>query len=276
MKRGRPLSSRNRFLYGLSVFTRRMVRRFRWYFGGYRFPKERRDEKLPHLLMEHSSVLIKRLKNTPRELQLNKVRGLKIAAARIDGILLKPEETFSFWRLVGNPTSRRGFLPGLQLSFGKMVAMTGGGLCQISNLLHWMVLHTAMTVTERHRHDFDPFPDSGRAVPFGTGATVFYNYLDLMFMNPTRNCFQLRLRLDETHLRGEIRCSSPPRFEYAVEEREHRFIRRGDEVFRENEIWKIRKAPDTGEVLDSKLLFRNKCLVRYDVSEIPGIQVEDR
>ncbi|MBD3276775.1 MAG: vancomycin resistance protein [Candidatus Aegiribacteria sp.] len=276
MNRGRPLSSRNRFLYGLSVFSRRMARRFRWYFGGFRFPRHRNGENLPELIMEHSSVLIKRLENTPRELQVNKVRGLKIAASRIDGILLKPGEIFSFWRLVGNPTVRRGFLPGLQLSFGKMVAMTGGGLCQMSNLLHWMVLHTPMEVTERHRHDFDPFPDSERTVPFGTGATVFYNYLDLMFVNPTKKDFQLKLWLDETHLRGEIRCSTPPVFEYSVEERNHLFLRRGEEVFRKNEIWKVKKEPETGKTLSSELLFENECLVRYDVSAIPDIEVEEQ
>ena len=276
MNLGRPLSSRNRLFYGLSVFLRRMKRMYRWYSGRWDFSKERRNESLPHLVAEHSSVLIKRLENTPRELQVNKIRGLEIASSKIDGILVKPQNAFSFWRLVGNPTRNRGFLPGLQLSFGKMVSMTGGGLCQMSNLLHWMVLQTPLTVTERHRHDFDPFPDHGRTVPFGTGATVFYNYLDLMFSNPTEHDYQVRLWLDEKNLYGEIRCSSPPKFVYTLEEREHRFLRRGKEVFRQNQIWKIRKERETGKTVSSELLFRNECLVRYDVSEIPGIEVEDR
>jgi vancomycin resistance protein VanW len=182
---------------------------------------------------------------------------------------------FSFWRLVGRPTPGRGFLPGLQISFGEMVAMTGGGLCQFSNLLHWMVLHTPMEVTERHRHSYDPFPDYRRTVPFGTGATVFYNYLDLMFRNGTQRTFQVRSWLDEEYLHGEIRSDAPLKGEYSIEERGHRFVREGGTIYRENQLWRILTDPVTSEVMCEELLMRNHAEVRYDVSGIPGIEVEE-
>ena len=46
---------------------------------------------------------------------------------------------------------------------------TGGGLCQLSNLIYWMTLHTPLTITERYRHSYDVFPDSNRTQPFGSG-----------------------------------------------------------------------------------------------------------
>lgn len=78
----------------------------------------------------------------------------------------------------------------------------GGGLCQLSNLIYWMTLHTDLTVTERYRHSYDVFPDENRTQPFGSGATCVYNYRDLMVENRTVRPLQLSLQLTATELRG--------------------------------------------------------------------------
>ncbi len=44
-----------------------------------------------------------------------------------------------------------------------------GGICQLSNLIHWMVLHSPLQVVERANHSFDPFPDEGRVLPLVLG-----------------------------------------------------------------------------------------------------------
>lgn len=247
----------------------------KWLFGGVDYALDRTVEPLPALIISHRSLLLRKLEGTDQELQRNKVASLRIAASMIDGVIVEPGQTFSFWRLVGRPSSRRGFLPGLQLSFGEMTAMTGGGLCQFSNLLHWMVLHTPMEVTERHRHSYDPFPDYRRTVPFGTGATVFYNYLDFAFRNDTEHRFQVRAMVDDEYLRGEIRCNAPLPVVFSVEERDHRFVSRGDAVFRENQLWRIARESEGSRLIDEELLMENSAEVRYDVSCIPGIEVEE-
>ncbi|MFJ8513275.1 VanW family protein [Lysinibacillus xylanilyticus] len=56
-----------------------------------------------------------------------------------------------------------------QFFIKKVKTGVGGGICQLANLLYWMALHTPLIVTERHHHSFDPFPDSGRTLPFGSG-----------------------------------------------------------------------------------------------------------
>lgn len=275
MSERKPISSASPVLYRMSVLLRRTIRRLGWYFGSEDYALSRCSESLPEKAVEHRSILMRKLRGTDRELQKNKVASLKVAVSAIDGILIEPGQTFSFWRLVGKPTARRGYLPGLQLSFGEMVAMTGGGLCQLSNLLHWMVLHTPMEVTERHRHSFDPFPDYRRTVPFGTGATVFYNYLDFMFRNGSPRTFQVRAWVGSDHLRGEIRSEGPLEGVYTVEERHHRFVREGNKVFRENQLWRIVTDPATSRVLKEELLMENHVEVRYDVSGIPGLEVEE-
>lgn len=138
-------------------------------------------------------------------LQENKVINLTLACKKLNGIILKPGETFSFWRLVGKPTKMKGFLKGMVLKNGSFSAGVGGGLCQLSNLIYWMTLHTPLTVTERWRHSHDVFPDANRTQPFGSGATIVYNYIDLQIKNSTPYEYQLNLRVGEKYLEGEWR-----------------------------------------------------------------------
>lgn len=82
-------------------------------------------------------------------------------------------------------------------------------------------LHTPLTVTERWRHGYDVFPDSNRTQPFGSGATCFYNYMDLMVRNDTPDTWRLVLRVTDTHLEGEWRADGPQTCRYEVYEKEH-------------------------------------------------------
>lgn len=82
---------------------------------------------------------------------------------------------------------------------------------QFSNLIHWMVLHAPLTITEQHHDQFDLFPDFGRQVPFGTGTSIFYNYLDYRFHNDTEQTYQLLVHTTPTHLCGELRTDAPAR-----------------------------------------------------------------
>lgn len=89
------------------------------------------------------------------------------------------------------------------LFLGQIGSDMGGGLCQRSNLIFWMPLHTPLTVVERYRHSHDAFSDAGRSQPFGSGATCAYPHRDLMARNDTDRVFRLCLGVGETCLEGE-------------------------------------------------------------------------
>jgi len=268
-----PLSAMNPMFYMASVGLHRLNRRCRLALDGRKYSCLKTDIILPFTVFSHRSLLLRKLAGTSMNLQLNKVKNLRIAVSFVDGVVVNPGETFSFWKLVGKPSKRRGFQRGLQLSFGKLVPMTGGGLCQLSNLLHWMVLHTELQVAERHRHSSDPFPDYRRHVPFGTGATVFYNYLDFSFINNSTGSYQIKVWIEEEFLCGEIRCSVDKNISYSIAERNHRFVRRNTAVYRENEIWKLRQNTATASVEWEKCLFKNSAWVLYDTETVP-VEVE--
>jgi len=175
--------------------------------------------------------------------------------------------TFSFHKLVGRPTAKRGFLEGIELSMGKAQPGVGGGICQIANLLHWLVLHSPLTVVERSSHSFDPFPDNKRAIPFGTGCALFYNYVDFRFVNETEETFQLNIWKDEEKLWGELKSAVEIEETYKILEKDHRFVRRGEDVFRLNEIWRKVCNRQTGMFLREEFLKKNDSRVMYEVQE---------
>jgi vancomycin resistance protein VanW len=137
------------------------------------------------------------------------VVNLRLAVARMDGLVLAPGETFSYWRLIGKPSRRKGYREGMVLYLGRIGSDIGGGLCQLSNLIFWMTLHTPLTVVERYRHSHDVFPDADRTQPFGSGATCAYPHRDLMIRNDTDQPFQLCLQVGETCLEGQWRAARP-------------------------------------------------------------------
>jgi len=200
----------------------RLKRYKEWIFSNTHFALGKEEKLLKHKVFEHKTILLRELKDVDMWLQHNKVRNLNIATAVLNKGLIRPGETFSYWRLLGKPTKRKGYEEGMVLHYGKVTAGIGGGLCQLSNLIYWMTLHTPLTVTERYRHSYDVFPDSNRKQPFGSGATCAYNYLDLQIKNETNNTYQLVLYLTDTHLVGEWRSDSPSMHSYEVYEAEHR------------------------------------------------------
>ncbi|MFZ5989911.1 MAG: VanW family protein [Bacillota bacterium] len=219
---------------------------------------------MPYRVKKHQSVLIKKLGESDMQLQYNKVTNLKIAIEKINGILIKPGETFSFCKLVGFPTKRRGYIEGMELSFGEARPGIGGGLCQITNLLHWLVIHSPLTVIERYHHSFDPFPDEGRVLPFGSGATIFYNYRDFQFTNNTPYTFQINLWLSKKCLDGELRIDKELDFAYHVFEKDHQFLKIGEDYYRKNEIWRNKIAKiGSGTILETELITKNFAKVKY-------------
>jgi vancomycin resistance protein VanW len=258
------LSQRHPILYFLAVWARRIIRYCDWYFDNKKYANKRTSEKLSFRVKKHQSILLRKLGESNEQLQLNKLTNLKIAVKQLDGILIKPGETFSFCKLVGLPTKRKGYLLGMELSFGEARAGIGGGICQISNMIHWLVMHSPLTIIQKSNHSFDPFPDEGRVLPFGSGAAIFYNYIDFLFTNNTKDIFQIKLWISNKYLEGELRVNKDLDLSYHIFEENHRFIKIENQFFRQNEIWRNCVDKKTGNVIKTELLKKNFARVSYE------------
>ena len=256
----------NPVLFRARVAQLRAARRLRDGFRRPPFAATRDADPLPVLITAHASPLRRRFGVVDSALHDGKIANLRLAADVMNGLLLRPGEVFSYWNTVGAPSTQRGFRDGLVLGSDGMESGTGGGLCQLANLLYWMALQAPVQVTEHHHHGSDLFPDDDRIQPFGSGATVFFNYVDLRFANETDRTLQLRAWLTGDELRGEVRCDRPWPFAYRIVERGHRFVREPDgSVSRENELWRLTLDASTGAVQGEELVTRNRAEVRYPV-----------
>ncbi len=239
------------------------VRYLSWLTRNGQYAKALKEEPLPHLIFSHATVMLRQLRDVDMQYQHNKTVNLRLAAEKLNGIVVHPGETLSFWRLVGKPTYKKGYLDGITLKYGKVVPGCGGGLCQLSNLIYWMTLHTPLIVTERHRHGYDVFPDVSRTQPFGSGATCFYPYGDLMIMNVTEQAFQLRIRVRTADLEGEWLSDQPAAYRYEIVEKYHHMAGEYWGGFsRHNALY--RRVIDTADnLIGEEFITENHALMMY-------------
>ncbi len=229
----------------------------------------RSTESLPATVYKHNSLIRRRLGNVETELQDNKAVSLGLTAPKIDGIVIAPGERFSFWSLAGRCSAKEGYKEGLTISNGKPTRGVGGGMCQFTNLLHWMVLHSPLTVVEHHHHNgLDLFPDYNRQIPWGTGTSIAFNYLDYQVENRTPYTFQFRTRTSEEYLSGELRADRELPMKFHIRERDAYFYEAGKEVYRHNKVYRIERDKRTGLEVSEEMILENEGRVAYDRSLI--------
>lgn len=243
---------------------------FLWYSLKPAFKLARTNAKRWPNLAKHSSPLYRKFNK--RVLDEGKVENIKIAIKAMDGLVIPPGKIFSFWKFVGRPSRKNGFKNGLILSDGRLGEGIGGGLCQLSNLIAYMFGRTECEFVERKHHSRDVFPDSGRIIPFASGATVFFNLIDLKIKNVYPFPVKINLRLSETQLRGSI--SSPVSLDYFVklEEKRSCFIKSSKTqiVYRCNELRRVFYSKKTKQKIKESVLWLNTARVMYGEKDIKG------
>ena len=111
----------------------------------------------------------------------NRSDNVELAAKRIDGIILMPNEEFSYNSVVGKRTAENGFKEAPVFENGETVQGMGGGVCQVSSTLYSAVLYADLPVLERQNHSM-----TVSYVPKGQDATVAYGSIDFRFKNNTK------------------------------------------------------------------------------------------
>ena len=265
----------NPLFYEISMRKERLRRNVRDLCSKEKFAKTHQTEPLPNIVKSHSSILVRRLHGVDLRLQENKVTNIGLASGKINGILVRPGETFSFWKTIGKTSARKGYKEGLVISDSKVISGVGGGLCQMANLVHWLVLNSPLTVSELHHHSDALFPDERRRVPFGTGTSVCYNHLDYRFRNDTDQTVQLLTWIEDGELCGELRSERPFPYRYRLAEENHHFRREGDQYYRISQVYRFVIDRETGEELKKELILDNHSRVMYDPELIPKEQIRN-
>lgn len=239
------------------------LRKIIWLKKSKVFARHFSTQFFPYTYFSHKTILLRKLKSVDMWLQENKIINLKIACKQLNYITIKPGEIFSYWKLIGKPSKYKGYVKGMVLKNGAFEAGIGGGLCQLSNLIFWMTIHTPLTVIERHRHGYDVFPDSSRTQPFGSGATCFYPHGDLMIKNNTQDTYQLLVNVGDEFLEGEWRVSAIPQYHYEIVEKNHKMESEyWGGYSRHNEIYQQKFSQDN-ELIEEILVVKNNAIMMY-------------
>lgn len=262
--------------YKISVLKEAVRKDIQDMFKGNKIAKRRDDNKLKYILKGDAKILLRKLEGVDMQLQRNKVVNLKIASSNIDGVIIMPGETFSFWNMVGKPTKEKGYLEGLVIMDSKRFGKDyGGGLCQLANLIHYLVLHTPMEVMELHHHSDALFPDYKRRVPFGTGTSVSYKSVDYRFKNTLPYPVQLKVWLDDTMLYGEIRADYELDNKYRLVEEDHHYSLENGVYYRNSNVYRVITNKETKEIVKKELILKNHSRVMYDYSLIPKDEIRE-
>lgn len=129
-----------------------------------------------------------------------RIHNVTLAAARINGVLIKPGETFSFNDTLGDVSALTGFQPAYVIKDGKTVLGDGGGVCQVSSTLFRTILDAGLPVVERKEHAYRVGYYEQGGYKAGLDATVFSPSVDLKFKNDTSNFILIQSKTDTNNL----------------------------------------------------------------------------
>lgn len=130
--------------------------------------------------------------------------NVRLAAALIDGTVLRPGEVFSFNETVGPRLLERGFRPAPEIVGEEFVEGVGGGICQVSSTLFNAALYADLKIVERYRHSV-PLG----YVPPGRDATLQYGVMDFRFQNTLDEPIVIRTEAGDGRLRVSLWGSKP-------------------------------------------------------------------
>ena len=264
------------FLLPLRVAQRKAFFYAGMRFDGHTYADTLHDRQLPYELFSAGSKLLNTNTGFDMVYQENKVFNLKLAAKTLDGLLIKPGETFSLWQAMRYADKHVPYKDGLALINGKVGVAKGGGLCQMSNLLFWVFLHSPLAIVERHSHKVKEFPSLRGAEPEGVDATISEGWLDLKVRNETDAVFQIGIAFDEENIKGSLFTDKPPAFAYEIEGRDLAYFRKNGKVYEKISIYRRAVSAGTAEPLPESLLYENLCEIGYELPAGVTVREMDR
>jgi vancomycin resistance protein YoaR len=131
-----------------------------------------------------------------------RIQNIQTAAARFDGVLVAPGETFSMGQTLGDVSLNNGFTEALIIYGGRTIKGVGGGVCQVSTTLFRTVFFGGYPVVERiphaYRVSYYEETSSGHVDPSlaGLDATVYFPLVDFQFTNDSQYWILMETNVD--------------------------------------------------------------------------------
>lgn len=138
-------------------------------------------------------------KYTPDRKHAARTFNLQLAAAKLDGHVIMPGETFDFNDVVGARSEANGYKMATVIAQGELADGIGGGTCQIAGTLHGAAFFAGLDIVERRPHTRPSF-----YIKMGMDATVVYPTITLKLRNPFTHPIVLHETVRDGVVRAEI------------------------------------------------------------------------
>jgi vancomycin resistance protein VanW len=132
----------------------------------------------------------------------NTIYNIKLSSEVINGILIKPQEIFSFNKYVGPAEKADGYKESTIIANGIFVNGYGGGICQVSSTLYNAALLANLPIIERYNHSV--YGEATEYIPLGQDAAIFYGFKDLRFKNNSDHAIVIFLKVFRDTLQVSI------------------------------------------------------------------------
>lgn len=118
--------------------------------------------------------------------------NMELITNEINGIILLPNEPFSFNENIGERTEEKGFKKGPIYIRGKIIEDLAGGICQAVTGIYNIAIISNMKIIERKAHS-----RIQKVAPAGRDATVYWGLIDMIFKNNRKSPIKLRILLNK-------------------------------------------------------------------------------
>lgn len=237
------------------------------------FATDFQKEKLTYVVSERSSNMIKRAEGVDLASQFNKAKNIELACQKLNGLVIKPGEVFSFWKVVGKISEKKGYKAGRVIERNKLILGIGGGICNLANTINLLVIHSPLLITEFHTHSDALAPDETGRIPLNAGTSVSYNHIDYRFKNTTNQSFQLMLWCEGEVLHAALRSERELPYTYDILEENHHFTKEKEKFYRISKIYKATLSKTSGDMVEKTLIWDNHSEVMFDYGSIPKDQI---
>ena len=115
----------------------------------------------------------------------NRRANIGLGTSKLHGIVVAPDEEFSFNQHLGEISLAAGYLEGSVILGGATVTGLGGGICQVSTTMYRAAFSGGYAITERQSHGYRVgYYEYAGAGP-GLDAAIWQPSVDLRFRNNT-------------------------------------------------------------------------------------------
>ena len=129
----------------------------------------------------------------------NRITNVKLAAEKINGVILQPGQTFSYNDVLGQRTKANGFKEAGAYSGGQVVQEVGGGICQVSSTLYYCAMVSNLKINTRTCHYFPV-----AYIEPGMDATVSWGGPEFKFTNSREYPIEIKAYVEKDSITVEI------------------------------------------------------------------------